>query len=71
MPMAGPHRAYHEVNESIRRLATAGSTFETWEFFCECDDVACHVLVSLTLIEYDERRAAVPARPILATHHAA
>jgi len=71
MPQAGGRGAYHEVNESIRGLATAGAAIETWEFFCECDDVHCHLLVSLTLNEYDARRAAVPALPILAVHHAA
>jgi hypothetical protein len=72
MPQAGGRAAYQEVNESIRRLAaTGGSPLEEWEFFCECDDVRCRVLVSLTLSEFDERRSAEPARPILATHHAA
>lgn len=65
----GSRGAYHEVNDSIRRLATDGPDSEMWEFFCECPDIACHVLISLTLDEFDGRRAASPPVPILATHH--
>lgn len=57
------------VNDSIRRLATEAQTDETWEFFCECPDVACHALVSLTLLEFDERRRALPPVPILVAGH--
>jgi hypothetical protein len=60
---------FAHVNDSIRRVASEGPATETWEFICECPDVACHVLVSLTLTEFDERRAASPAVPILATTH--
>ena len=63
--------AFREVNDSIRQLATNGSIAELWEFFCECDDTACRTLVTLTLVEFDERRTASPPRPILAAHHAA
>jgi hypothetical protein len=42
---------------------------ETWEFFCECPDLACHALVSLTVVEFDELRTAMPPAPILATAH--
>jgi hypothetical protein len=56
------------VNDSIRGLATDGPPEETWEFFCECPDVCCHVLISLTLLEFDERRRALPPIPILALH---
>jgi hypothetical protein len=69
--MQGAGEAFRQVNESIRGLATAGPEVERWEFFCECEDVACHSLVTLTLREYDERRAAVPALPIVAHEHAA
>ncbi len=69
--MHGAGEAFRQVNESIRGLATAGPEVELWDFFCECDDVACHSLVTLTLREYDERRAAGPTRPILAHDHAA
>jgi hypothetical protein len=59
---------FGQVNDSIRRLATDGSPVETWEFICECPDVSCHAMVTLTLSEFDERRAASPPAPILANH---
>jgi hypothetical protein len=61
--------AFGQVNDSIRRLATDGPATETWDFFCECPDVECHALISLTLLEFDERRAASPPQPVLAAHH--
>jgi hypothetical protein len=61
---------FAHVNDSIRTLATDGTVTQTWEFICECPDLACHALVSLTLIEFDERRAAAPPVPILASSHA-
>jgi hypothetical protein len=64
-----PQGAFGHVNDSIRKLATEGPATETWEFFCECPDLACHTLVTLTLVEFDERRAASPPAPIVATHH--
>jgi hypothetical protein len=68
MELAG---AFRDVNDSIRKRAASGPASEAWEFFCECDDVSCRVLVSLTLDEFDEHRAGRPAQPILAAHHAA
>lgn len=62
---------FAQVNDSIRQLATQGPPTETWEFICECPNTACHALVSLTLLEFDERRAASPSVPILAARHAA
>ena len=59
---------FGHVNDSIRELATEGQPAETWEFVCECPDVGCHEMVSLTLVEFDERRAASPPAPILAAH---
>jgi len=61
--------AFREVNDAIRRLANANSVTETWEFFCECTDVACHALVTLTLSEFDTYRAASPPLPIFAARH--
>jgi hypothetical protein len=58
------------VNDSIRELAGAAPEAETWQFICECADVACHALVTLTLTEFDERRAAAPPLPVLAEHAA-
>ena len=57
------------VNDSIRSLASAGPARQTWEFICECPELTCHVLVSLTLAEFDERRAASPPLPVLAAEH--
>ncbi|HEY8028448.1 MAG TPA: hypothetical protein VIE38_02940 [Gaiellaceae bacterium] len=63
------HGAFHDVNDSIRHLATAGPVTETWEFFCECADLGCRTLISLTLDEFDDRRTASPPLPLLAPHH--
>jgi len=60
---------FTHVNDSIRRLATDGPESQTWEFICECPELTCHTLVSLTLTEFDERRAAMPPLPILALEH--
>jgi hypothetical protein len=57
------------VNDSIRKLASAGPAAQTWEFICECPELTCHVLESLTLAEFDERRAASPPRPVLSAEH--
>jgi hypothetical protein len=64
------NRLFGHVNDSIRGLATEGPLTETWEFICECPDVACHAMVSLTLLEFDQHRTASPPAPILAGHHA-
>lgn len=64
-----PDGLFGHVNDSIRGLATEARSTETWEFFCECPDLECHTLVSLTLVEFDERRAARPPVPVLATGH--
>jgi hypothetical protein len=60
---------FAHVNDSIRRLASDGPPTQTWEFICECPELTCHTLVSLTLTEFDEGRAATPRLPILATEH--
>jgi hypothetical protein len=60
---------FGHVNDSIRGLAVEAPASETWEFFCECPDVTCHALVSLTLLEFDERRAAFPPVPIRVNGH--
>jgi hypothetical protein len=57
------------VNDSIRKLASAGPGTQTWEFICECPELTCHALVTLTLSEFDDRRAASPPVPVLATEH--
>ena len=59
------------VNDSIRKLASAGPGTQTWEFICECPELTCHTLVTLTLSEFDDLRAASPPVPVLATEHGA
>jgi hypothetical protein len=58
-----------QVNDTIRELAGRTASDETWEFICECDDLACLTLVSLTLVEFDSRRDHGAGQPILADHH--
>lgn len=60
---------FAHVNDSIRTLASEHSAAKIWEFVCECPDVACNAPVSLTLNEFDERRAALPPVPVLAPDH--
>lgn len=60
---------FAQVNDSIRKLASQGPGAQTWEFICECPEIKCHALVSLTLGEFDARRAAAPPVPILAAEH--
>lgn len=69
MSTSSREAGFREVNDAIRGLALAGPE-ELWEFFCECDDLACRSLIQLTLREFDDRRAASPRQPILAVHHA-
>jgi len=59
-----------QVNDSIRKLASEGSPTESWDFICECPEVTCLASVNLTLLEFDERRAASPPVPVHATEHA-
>jgi hypothetical protein len=59
------------VNDKIRGLANGALPTDLWEFVCECPNVSCHVLVSLTLAEFDERRAASPPVAVLAAEHTA
>jgi hypothetical protein len=63
------NRLFAQVNDSIRDLASHGRPAETWEFICECPEMRCHALVTLTLNEFDERRAAAPPVPVLAVEH--
>jgi hypothetical protein len=60
---------FGHVNDSIRGLATDGPDDETWQFICECPDLGCHALVSLTLADFDARRSASPPSPILSSTH--
>jgi hypothetical protein len=60
---------FGHVNSSIRALASEDSRDETWQFVCECADLGCFAFVSLTLEEFDARRAASPRSPILSSIH--
>jgi hypothetical protein len=63
-----PDDLFSHVNDSIRSAAEE-SAAQTWEFICECSDVTCHALVTLTLGEFDDRRSASPPLAILAAEH--
>ena len=60
---------FGHVNDSIRGLATEGPPHEAWEFICECADLECHALVSMTLTEFDASRSSSPPYPVLSLHH--
>ena len=60
---------FGHVNDSIRGLAPEGPPDDSWEFICECPDLGCHALVSLTLADFDARRSASPPSPILSLTH--
>ena len=62
-------RLFAHVNDSIRGMATEGPATQTWDFICECPEVSCHTMVTLTAAEFDQRRAASPPLPILAKDH--
>ena len=58
-----------QVNDSIRELASERPATQIWDFICECPEVTCHASVSLTLTEFDERRATSPPVPVHAAEH--
>ena len=58
-----------QVNDSIRELASERPAIQIWDFICECPEVTCHASVSLTLTEFDERRATSPPVPVHAAEH--
>jgi hypothetical protein len=64
-------RLFAHVNDSIREWPTKVRRPRLWGFVCVCEDVTCHSLVTLTRIEFDERREASPPVPVLAAEHAA
>ena len=57
------------VNDAIRKLASDAETTQAWDFICECPNPTCHSSVSLTLIQFDKRRAASPPVPVFAAEH--
>ena len=62
-------RLFVEVNDWIRKLANDYSAPQLCEFICECPEITCRSSVSLTLTEFDERRAASPPVPVHAAKH--
>lgn len=58
-----------KVNDSIRQLASERPATQIWDFICECPEVTCSASVSLTLTEFDERRATSPPVPVHAAEH--
>jgi hypothetical protein len=55
------------VHEVARRFEGVESGPDRWEFTCECGAPACRETVSLTLAEYEARRAG--GKPVLAPGH--
>jgi hypothetical protein len=46
------------VNERIEEAATSGGVDQhTFEFFCECSNADCNLLLPLTISEYEQGRA--------------
>jgi len=47
---------FRAVNENIEEAA-ARSVMPTFEFFCECSNVDCTLLLTMTVSEYEQVRA--------------
>ena len=47
---------FRAVNENIEEAA-ARSVMPTFDFFCECSNVDCTLLLTMTLSEYEQVRA--------------
>jgi hypothetical protein len=60
-------RMFCEVNTRIREAAGRSGGEDPWDFICECDDLDCVETVSLSLDDYDTRRAK-PASRIVVDH---
>jgi len=58
---------FREVNSRIREAAGRAGGEDPWDFICECDDLDCVETVSLTIDDYDARRAG-PASSIVVDH---
>jgi len=49
---------FRSVNENIEKVATSGGPDEhTFEFFCECSNVDCKLLLPMTVAAYEHVRA--------------
>jgi hypothetical protein len=60
-------RMFREVNDRIREAAGRVGGDDQWDFICECDDLDCVEMVSLTLDDFDSRRVRSASR-IVADH---
>lgn len=59
---------FREVNDRIREVSSGWTdTGEPVGFLCECDDPACTDTVLLSIVAYDELRAA--GRPVSIQGH--
>lgn len=48
---------FRSVNERIEQIAAAsGIDDHVFEFFCECSNVGCTLLIPMTVADYDEIR---------------
>jgi hypothetical protein len=60
---------FRSVNENIEEAATSGQLDEyTFEFFCECSNIDCTLLLPMTVSEY-ERVRAKPKQFVVAPGH--
>ena len=55
------------VHEAAKRFESVEPGDDRWDFTCECGAPDCRLTVSLTLAEYEARRAA--GRRVLAPGH--
>lgn len=60
---------FRSVNENIEQAATsARSVMPTFEFFCECSNTDCTLLLPMTVSEYEQVRAD-PRQFVIAPGH--
>jgi len=60
---------FRSVNENIEEAATSGQTDEhVFEFFCECSNIDCTLLLPMTVSDY-ERVRADPRQFVVAPGH--
>ena len=60
---------FRSVNENIEKAATsAWSDEHVFEFFCECSNVDCNLLLPMTVAQYEQVRAD-PTQFVVAPGH--
>jgi len=59
---------FRETNEAIERGVWPGDRRETVRFRCECSQMECHTIITLTLAEYEYVRDH-PRRFVIAVGH--